>query len=157
MKKVIECEELQTPEALRVFVRSPYNYDRLAASRASGLECRDKSRTVQSQKEEADINVTLRRFGVTGMMPPGIELPNIGDYDGVFDFQTAQQTIRNGKESFNRMPAHLRSRFQNDPQKFYEFCMIEENRDEMVKLGFIDKQAEPPTVDVAPPPEEKTV
>lgn len=35
------------------------------------------------------------------------------------------------------LPAKVRSRFENDPQKFLEFCSDPKNRDEAVSLGLI--------------------
>jgi len=58
-----------------VFVRSPYNYDMAKASVESGLACEDASRAVQSQREDADINVIVKRFGLTGQLPQNVRVP----------------------------------------------------------------------------------
>lgn len=120
------------------FVRSAYNYDRSQASKSAGLffdEMSEPSLTVQSQKDEADINVLVKRFGVTGHLPQSVRAPSFGDFTGVNDFQSAMNAIREAQESFDAMPADVRARFHNDPQEFVEFCSDEENIDEMRKMG----------------------
>lgn len=63
-----------------MFVRSAYNYDRRAASRRTATDCSIVPEgdvvepTIQSAKDECDINVLVRRFGVTGVIN-GIQPP----------------------------------------------------------------------------------
>ena len=76
-----------------VFLRTPYNYDTDEASEASGLKCLDESKTKQSFQEEADINTIVRRFGLTGQLPSGIQAPTYGDFTEVTDFHTAMNAI----------------------------------------------------------------
>lgn len=128
-----------------MFVRSPYNYDRNAVSDETGLFCdpesdEGRSKAVQSEREEADINTLVRRFGITGQLPQNVRVPTYSDFTDVFDFQTAMNAILAAEQSFMSMPADVRSRFHNDPQEFLEFCQHETdgkltNLEEMRKLG----------------------
>lgn len=115
--------------------RTGYNYDVFAASVKSGLACGDVSRTQQSMKDEADINVIVGRFLKTGMMPQGAVAPQYADYEGIFDYQTAQNALIAGREAFMKIPAQIRERFHHSPQAFMEFCSKEENLEEMRKMG----------------------
>lgn len=110
-------------------------YDLVARSKASALSCDDPSLTVQSDMEDADINVIVRRFGVTGELVGGVRLPSYADYDQVFDFRTAQQALIDARDAFMELPARLRARFDNDPQQFLEFVVDPANVDEAVALG----------------------
>lgn len=110
-------------------------YDAKKVSVETGLFCRDDSRAVQSQKDEADINTIVRNFGLTGQLPQNIRTPSYGDFEGIDDYQTALEAIRAADASFSAMPAEVRSRFENDPAKFVEFCSSSENLEEMRKLG----------------------
>ena len=47
-----------------VFLRTPYNYDKDAATNESGLHCEDASLAQQHFKDECDINNILRQFNV---------------------------------------------------------------------------------------------
>lgn len=132
-----------------VFVRSPYNYDRDAASDDSGLKCLDESRAQQSFAEECDINVIVRRFGLTGQLPPDMRFPTSGDFTGVNDFQTAMNAVVAARQEFDKMPAHVRARFHNDPAELIAFLDDADNRSEAVKLGLIPKAATPEEVEAA--------
>jgi len=101
-------------------------------------------KTVQSEKDNCDINVILRRFKVTGQMPPGsMRMPTYGDYDAAGDFQSAMNVIREAQEQFAALPSGVRARFGNDPQQFLEFCSKAENVDEMLKMGLASANIDP--------------
>lgn len=121
-------------------VRNPYNYNSDKLSTDTGLYCDDESLTEQEHVEEADINYIADRFMRTGEMPQILNLPTQGDFEGIFDFQTAMNNIRQAKDEFMRLPARVRSRFDNDPAKLLEFVGDDVNYDEAVQLGFIPKK-----------------
>jgi len=104
-----------------------------------------ESMTIQAQAEDADINVLMRRYGITGKMPDNPRIPMYGDFLEVRDYRTALEAIRQADADFMEIPAEIRARFDNDPQRFLEFCSDEANRDELSKLGLL-KPAPPPVV-----------
>ena len=118
-----------------VFCRSPYNYDVDLASDKHGLKCEDPSLTQQQFKEESDINTIVDRFMKSGVMPNPVNMPQYIDYEGVFDFQSAMNTVRQADENFMRMDAKIRARFNNSPQEFLEFFGNPENAEEAIRLG----------------------
>lgn len=122
------------------FVRNPYNYDSDKLSDQTGLKCMDESLTEQEHVEEADINYIADRFMMTGQMPQILQLPTQGDFEGIFDFQTAMNNIVQAKQEFMKLPARVRTRFDNDPGKLLEFVNDRANYDEAVQLGFIPKK-----------------
>lgn len=103
--------------------------------RGSDIECKEPTLAQQQFKDDADINVLLERFKVTGQLPEGVRLPTYGDFSQVVDFRTAQDAIRRASASFMDLPANVRARFQNDPQEFLEFCSNKDNLPELRKLG----------------------
>lgn len=139
---------------MSIFLRSPFNYDRDLVSAESGLECLDKTLAQQQFLEDSDINTIVRRFNLTGQLPEGVRAPQYADFEGVFDYQTAMNAIRQAQESFNAMPADVRSRFANDPHRFVAFCSDPANLDEARRLGLAMpspvKQSPAPAGDVAP-------
>lgn len=126
-------------------VRSPNNYDPNAWSDATGLECKDESKTQQQFAEESDINFIADQYGLTGEMPQVLQLPTYGDFTGVFDFQTAQDAILRASQAFMTLPAKMRARFDNDPQKLLQFLNDPENRAEAEFLGLVNKPQEKDT------------
>lgn len=124
------------------FVRNPYNYDGDDLSEETGLHCKDETLTEQEWIEEADINYIADRFMRTGEAPQVLNLPTSGDFEGIFDFQTAMNTLAQAREEFASLPAKVRTRFENNPAKLLDFVGDPHNYDEAVKLGFISQQAQ---------------
>lgn len=118
-----------------VYMRTPYTYDRKKASDAIGMECTEPSLAQQQFAEECDINTIVRRFGLTGELPKDLVVPQSGDFTEVVDYHTAMNIVRKADESFMEMPAEVRSKFNNDPQRFLEFVYDPTNQDEARKLG----------------------
>lgn len=130
-----------------VFLRTPFNYDMLSASDESGLCCEDASLTKQSFVPETDINEIVKRFGLTGELPGDLRAPTYQDFEGVFDFHSAMNAIATANESFDALPAAVRSRFQNNPALFVDFCSDVANLDEMRKMGLAVPAAAAAVVD----------
>lgn len=125
-----------------VFVRGFNNYDAMAASNDVALHCRDKSLTQQSFAEEVDINTIVRRFGLGYEPPLNTRMPLNGDFEGVFDFQSAMNVIVAAREAFDAQPAEVRARFHNNPAEFVDFCSDDENYEEARRLGLVDPERE---------------
>ena len=135
-----------------VFCRAPYNYDMDLASDKHGLKCEDLSLTQQQFKEESDINTIVDRFMKSGVLPTPVNMPQYIDYEGVFDFQSAMNIVRQADENFMRMDAKVRARFNNSPQEFLEFFSNPENVDEAIRLGLaVPKAAAETKVSVEEP------
>lgn len=100
------------------------------------------SLTRQEFKQDCDLGSTLRRFGrtVDGRFAlrnaqgfaEGLEF---GDVSHITDFRSAQDAIAQGKAAFDRLPATLRRRFDNDPAYFLDFVTNPENLPECRALG----------------------
>lgn len=110
------------------------------------------SLTVQSQKEEADINVIVARARFTGEAPQNIRMPLQGDFTEVGDFRQCLHAVRQAQESFDALPARTRNRFDNDPAKFVDFCLDPANLAEARELGLAVPAPEAPASPPAPPP-----
>lgn len=128
-----------------IFVRSALNFDVEENSLQNGIGFDPEESVVQQQfAAEADINEIVRRFGLTGELPNGINMPVSGDFTEVTDFQTAMNMIRQAQESFLLLPADIRERFSNDPARVIAFLDDPNNRDEAIKLGIVAKPIERP-------------
>lgn len=120
------------------------NYDTNAAGDESGLECQDASLAVQSQKDDADINVIMKRFGVTGVVPAVALPPEFGDFSSTLDFRECMDIMNAAERSFMSLHADVRARFLNDPVRFADFASDPKNIDELRKLGLApEKIVEP--------------
>lgn len=119
--------------------RAHNGYDVKAASdEAAELATPDGpgvSLTVQSQAEDADINVLMHRYGITGRMPENVRIPSYGDFTEVTDFRSALEAVRRAEEGFMELPARVRAEFQNDPQLLLQFAADPANLPRMRELG----------------------
>lgn len=122
-------------------VRVPYVYDSQALSDATGLRCRDVSRTSQEFRDEVDINTIAKRYGLTGELPSGVPMVLQGDFTNVLDFRSGMDLIVRARESFDAQPASVRARFDHDPHKFLEFTSKVENLDEAIRLGLVREES----------------
>lgn len=123
----------------------------------SDINCSDDpGKTQQHFKDEVDINTIVERFGLTGELPQVVQVPQYADYEGIFDFQTAMNAVRHAQEGFMELPAKLRARFDNDPQKLLTFLGDEENREEAIKLGLVNKPQEQVVEETPQPTKQPT-
>ena len=124
-----------------VFLRTPYNYDRDAATNESGLACEEPSLAQQHFKDECDINNILRQFNITGLLPESPLSPRYGDFSGIGDYHTALNRVIAAQDEFEALPAQIRARFNNDPSELIEFLEDDKNRPEAEILGLVEKGA----------------
>jgi len=124
-----------------IFLRTPYNYDKDAASNESGLHCEDASLAQQHFKEECDINTILEKFNISGMLPEQPLSPRYGDFTGIGDYHTALNRVIAAQDEFEALPAQIRARFNNDPAQLIEFLDNSDNRPEAEQLGLVEKAA----------------
>ena len=124
-----------------IFLRTPYNYDKDAASNESGLACEEPSLAQQHHKDECDINNILRQFNITGMLPESPLSPRYGDFSGISDYHTAMNRVIAAQDEFDALPAQIRARFDNDPANLIEFLENSDNRPEAEELGLVEKAA----------------
>lgn len=130
--------------------RQSLDYDTNKASDESGISCPEPTLAQQQYAEESDINYIANRFGLTGEMPQVSSLPTYGDFTGIYDFQSAQNAVIQARNQFMTLPAKVRARFDNDPQKLLAFLDDEDNRDLAVAMGLVKPNEAPPTMPESP-------
>lgn len=104
-----------------------------------GIDCsKDIDRTKQSMKDECDVNAIIGRFAKTGLLTPvrtdpGIylDVSEMGDYKE----SLAQVELANGM--FMKLPAVVRSKFDNDPAVFLDYASDDANHGSMVEMGLM--------------------
>lgn len=117
--------------------RAHNNYDVEQASDEVAYHETMPSLTVQSQAEDADINVLMERYGVTGKMPENPRVPVYGDFTGVKDYQSALESVIQADAAFGELPAAVRAKFDNDPQKLLEFVNNDANIEAARTMGLL--------------------
>lgn len=112
-----------------------------------GIKFDQPSQTLQSFKDDADINCIIARFENTGVLVdptvPVSRTPQFGDYSDMPTYQEAQNVIVAANNAFNDLSAKIRERFGNDPAAYFDFVQSlkegSEDYVEAIRLGIIDK------------------
>lgn len=105
------------------------------------------SMTRQSEKDKCDVNLILKQFRVTGVLPNRGAPGRYEDLPSSMDYQEAMNVTLAAQAAFADLPSKIRERFGNDPESLLRFLGDPENRDEAIKLGLLDR---PPPVDEPP-------
>lgn len=133
------------------FLRTPFNYNRDYVSNATGLSCPEPTRTQQQFKDDADINVIVERFGLTGDWPENFNMPTSDQFVESMDYHESLSRIREADAQFLTLPAHVREEFNNNPGELIKFLENPDNRTRAEKMGLV-KPAPPPPAPPATPP-----
>lgn len=112
---------------------------RTAYSKAIFVDAGVKGPTMAKQafRDECDINVILKRYEQTGVLPEiraDIE-GRYGDFSEIQDYQGALNTVLLAQEMFEALPAKARDRFKNDPEGLIRFVADPKNAEEVERLG----------------------
>jgi len=139
-------EKIKNKDGLVIKVRT-YNYE--------------PSKTQQHFKDEHDINNIMKKYLKQGISYNQLPNPSgvYGDFSNVKDYQNSLQTIIDADQAFLTIPSNIRKRFDNDPQKLFEFLNDKKNLDEAISLGLIEKPVKtetPPPKTETPPPKTET-
>ena len=100
-----------------------------------------KSLTSQEFAEDADINNIMARYIKTGTVPMYMDRKMLGGDLHVLSYHEMQNVIADANSAFNSLPAIVRARFDNDPAKFVDFAMNEDNVGELRELGMLSPEA----------------
>lgn len=104
--------------------------------KSEGIKFTEPSKTIQSAKDECDINVILKKYAKTGVLPDMIKSnPQYGNFAELIDYQNSMEIVLKAQQQFQALSAQIRQRFNNDPATFLEFATNPSNATEMIKLG----------------------
>lgn len=114
-----------------------------------GIIFKDPSATLQSFKDDADINCIIARYENTGVLVdptvPVSRTPEFGDFSDMPDYQVAQNVIIAAKNAFDSLSSKIRERFNNDPAAYFKFVRSlkegSEEFDEAIALGIVNKRS----------------
>jgi len=130
-----------------ILVRNPYNFDPDSLSLSTGLVCPEPSLTLQSAKDDCDLNLIVDRMVKTGQQLPQASIEDYGDFSGAEDYHTLMNKLIDAQDAFLGLDAPVRERFNNDPGQLFQFLNNENNRQEAINLGLL---IQPETPSAAP-------
>jgi len=108
----------------------------------------EPSMTQQQFEKECDINNIIARYQKTG------ELTHLNQNRGAFadlseitTYQDMVNQVMKADETFAALPAQIRKRFENNPQKLIDFLNDEKSYDEALALGLVNpRESKPETL-----------
>lgn len=99
----------------------------------------ERSRTVQSAKDETDVNKIVKRFELQGIMPNEYREGSFLDVSQLGDYQEAANNVLAVEKYFMSLPAVTRAMFENSPARFLDAVGDPANRDKLIELGVFEK------------------
>lgn len=120
-----------------------------------GIVFKEPTMTIQSEKDNCDINVIMSRYATCGTPLPyrtdGVE-PVYADVSELGDYMENYQRCKQAEEMFNSLPSALRKELDNNPANLLPFIQDEKNKERCYEYGLLNKPVVevPQTTPVAP-------
>lgn len=131
---------------------SNYRHDRTRSQRFATNNTLP-SLTQQSDADETDINIIVKKYVKGAGLPNVTQQPIYGDFTGDgYTYREMVEKIQAADAAFQEIPADIRGRFENDPNRWMQFVNDPKNIDELRRMGLAEPEKTP-----APPPEPMLV
>lgn len=120
-----------------------------------GIIFKEPTMTIQSEKDNCDINVIMNRYATCGTPLPyrtdGVQ-PVYADVSELGDYMENFQRCKQAEEMFNNLPSALRKELDNNPANLLPFIQDEKNKERCYEYGLLNKPVVevPQTTPVAP-------
>lgn len=96
----------------------------------------------QQFEAQCNINNIMKGYMETGTISHLNPNPGVwADVSRVGSLREAYDVIQDADDAFMRLPASVRSRFNNDPLALVDFCLDPKNLDEAIKMGIVPEKA----------------
>lgn len=99
------------------------------------------SRTQQEFLEETDINNIMARYVKTGTVPMFLDRTMLDGDMHDMSYHEMMNVIADANSAFASLPASIRDEFENDPAKFVDFALDENNRDKLREWNMLSPEA----------------
>lgn len=107
-----------------------------------GIIFKEPAMTVQSEKDNCDINVIMNRYATCGTPLPyrtdGVQ-PVYADVSELGDYMENFQRCKQAEEMFNNLPSALRKELDNNPANLLPFIQDDKNKERCYEYGLLNK------------------
>jgi hypothetical protein len=107
-----------------------------------GIIFKEPTMTIQSEKDNCDINVIMNRYATCGTPLPyrtdGVQ-PVYADVSELGDYMENYQRCKQAEEMFNALPSALRKELDNNPANLIPFIQDKKNESRCIEYGLINK------------------
>lgn len=94
--------------------------------RIENFDCGTDTKTIQSEKDNCDVNLIVSTYGKTGQFAHiNPRTPTYGDFTGPTDLFEARKLFQEAEAAFMELPAEVRKMANNDPVTFLEMMADE--------------------------------
>lgn len=93
------------------------------------------SLTIQSERDNCDVNRIVERFEKTGVLPVMSGSPLYGDFSELPDYRQALDVVNAAQNAFASLDAKIRKEFDNNPAIFLDFVNDPKNIDKLREMG----------------------
>lgn len=106
-----------------------------------GIEFSEPTMTIQSEKDNCDINVIMNRYATCGTPLPVRQdmQPVYADVSELGDYMENYNRCKQAEEMFNNLPSALRKELDNNPANLLPFIQNKENESRCIEYGLINK------------------
>lgn len=118
------------------------------------LRCKDASLTRQEEAKACDVNVIIRKYYKTGVIPVDQREAFFADVTTSVDYREALTRVKAAESFFYQLPPETRAEFANDPAEFLDVVSDPDSRERLVELGLLEAEGQVPgDAEPEPPPE----
>lgn len=107
-----------------------------------GIIFKEPTMTIQSEKDNCDINVIMNRYATCGTPLPyrsdGVQ-PVYADVSELGDYMENFHRCKQAEEMFNNLPSALRKELDNNPANLLPFIQNEKNKERCYEYGLLNK------------------
>lgn len=107
-----------------------------------GIIFNEPTMTVQSEKDNCDINVIMNRYATCGTPLPvrndGVE-PIFADVSELGDYMENYNRCKQAEEMFNSLPSALRKELDNNPANLLPFIQDDKNKERCYEYGLLNR------------------
>lgn len=107
-----------------------------------GIIFKEPTMTIQSEKDNCDINVIMNRYATNGTPLPyrsdGLQ-PVYADVSELGDYMENFQRCKQAEEMFNALPSALRKELDNNPANLLPFIQNEKNKERCYEYGLLNR------------------
>lgn len=97
---------------------------------------KEPTKTDQSYKKQCDASYIVQKYATTGQLTHvATRQGQFADVSGVQDLLPSMLVVEKAKTEFMSLPADIRRKFDNSPDKFIEFLADPKNDEQAVELG----------------------
>lgn len=104
----------------------------------------EPSLTKQEYSREADMNTIIKKYRLTGQLPPTKSFGTYADVSNIGDYQSAVMKVQEAQEVFDSLPARIRSQFENNPAQLIDWVMDPKNKEDAITLGLLESDVSSP-------------